>query len=60
MMDANIENPDAIIVRSADMHAYVLEKTVQAVARAGVGVNNIPLDAYAEKGVVVFNSPGAN
>ncbi|MBQ3078897.1 MAG: phosphoglycerate dehydrogenase [Clostridia bacterium] len=53
-------NPDAIIVRSADMHAYDLEKEVLAVARAGVGVNNIPLDDYAEKGVVVFNSPGAN
>ncbi|MBE5790587.1 MAG: 3-phosphoglycerate dehydrogenase [Clostridiales bacterium] len=59
-LDAGVQNPDAIIVRSADMHAYELEETVQAVARAGVGVNNIPLDAYAEKGVVVFNSPGAN
>jgi len=59
-LDANAVNPDAIIVRSADMHSYELEPTVQAVARAGVGVNNIPLDDYAEKGVVVFNSPGAN
>ncbi len=53
-------NPDAIIVRSADMHSYELEPSVWAVARAGVGVNNIPLDEYAEKGVVVFNTPGAN
>ena len=53
-------DPEAIIVRSADMHAYPLEDSVLAVARAGVGVNNIPLDAYAEKGVVAFNSPGAN
>ena len=59
-LDANAVNPEAIIVRSADMHSYELEDSVQAVARAGVGVNNIPLDAYAEKGVVVFNSPGAN
>lgn len=59
-LDAGAVNPDAIIVRSADMHSYDLEDTVIAVARAGVGVNNIPLDAYAEKGVIVFNSPGAN
>ena len=57
---ADAPNPDAIIVRSADMHAYSLEESVLAVARAGVGVNNIPLDDYAEKGVPVFNSPGAN
>ena len=59
-LDKDAVNPDAIIVRSADMHSYELEENVLAVARAGVGVNNIPLDAYAEKGVVVFNSPGAN
>ena len=52
--------PEAIIVRSADMHSYTLEDSVWAVARAGVGVNNIPLDEYAQKGVVVFNTPGAN
>ncbi len=54
------ENPISIIVRSADMHSYDLEKGVLAVARAGVGVNNIPLEKYAEEGVVVFNTPGAN
>ena len=60
LLSDQAEKPDAIIVRSADMHEYALEDSVQAVARAGVGVNNIPLDAFAEKGVVVFNSPGAN
>ena len=59
-LSADAQEPEAIILRSADMHSYVLEDSVWAVARAGVGVNNIPLDAYAEKGVVVFNTPGAN
>ena len=53
-LSAEAVDPDAIIVRSADMHSYDLEKSVWAVARAGVGVNNIPLDEYAEKGVVVI------
>ena len=52
--------PDAIMVRSAAMHDYApAEKTV-AVARCGAGTNNIPVDAFAEKGIVVFNTPGAN
>ena len=55
-----IENADAILVRSAKMHDMVLPESVLAIARAGAGVNNIPIDAYAEKGVVVFNTPGAN
>ena len=59
-LDKEAQNPISIIVRSADMHSYELEKGVLAVARAGVGVNNIPLDKYAEEGVVVFNTPGAN
>lgn len=54
------EKEDAIIVRSADMHEVVLDETVLAVARAGAGVNNIPLEKFADKGVVVFNTPGAN
>lgn len=54
------ENPDAIMVRSADMHAYPIAESLLCVGRAGAGVNNIPLDKMAEKGVVVFNSPGAN
>lgn len=55
-----VENPDAILVRSADLHEFALPKSVKCVARAGAGVNNIPLDAFGEKGVVVFNTPGAN
>ena len=49
-----------VIVRSADMHNYTLPESVVAVARAGAGVNNIPTEKYAEQGVVVFNTPGAN
>lgn len=51
---------DGILLRSANMHTMSLDKRVKAIARAGVGVNNIPLEEYAEKGVVVFNTPGAN
>ncbi len=57
---ADLASPEAIIVRSADMHSYAIEDSVLAVARSGAGVNNIPLEDYAERGVVVFNSPGAN
>ena len=56
----DIKDADSILVRSADMHEMDLDKNVLAVARAGAGVNNIPLDKYADKGVVVFNTPGAN
>lgn len=56
----NIEEADAILVRSAAMHDLTLPKNVVAIARAGAGVNNIPLDKYAQEGVVVFNTPGAN
>lgn len=52
--------PDAIIVRSFAMHDYPLPESVLAVARAGAGTNNIPVAEYAKKGVVVFNTPGAN
>ncbi len=51
---------DAILVRSADMHEMALSDNLVCVARAGAGVNNIPLDECAKKGVVVFNTPGAN
>lgn len=51
---------DGVLVRSAAMHDMVLPDGLLAVARAGAGVNNIPLDACAEKGIVVFNTPGAN
>lgn len=57
------ENPaeaEGILVRSASMHEMELPSGLHAVARAGAGVNNIPLDACAEKGIVVFNTPGAN
>lgn len=56
----DINEADAILVRSAVMHEMVLPPRVVAVARAGAGVNNIPLDTYAKAGVVVFNTPGAN
>jgi len=54
------ENPDAIILRSFNMHEMELPATLKAVARAGAGVNNIPIDKCSEKGIVVFNTPGAN
>lgn len=53
-------NPDAILVRSASMHEMELGDNLLAIARAGAGVNNIPIDKCSEKGVVVFNTPGAN
>ena len=56
----NTNEAEAILVRSAGMHDMDLSKSLLAVARAGAGVNNIPLDACAEKGIVVFNTPGAN
>ncbi len=52
--------PDAILVRSADMHALELPASVLAVGRAGAGTNNIPVEALSRRGVVVFNAPGAN
>ncbi|MDR2467782.1 MAG: phosphoglycerate dehydrogenase [Spirochaetaceae bacterium] len=55
-----LENADAILVRSADMHVRVLPASVLAIARAGAGVNNIPLEVCSERGIVVFNTPGAN
>lgn len=57
---AEVEAPDAILVRSADMHKLDLPASLVAVARAGAGVNNIPIEALSQKGVVVFNTPGAN
>ena len=56
----NVEEADAILVRSAQMHEMELPENLLAVARAGAGVNNIPLDRCAEQGIVVFNTPGAN
>ena len=56
----SMDNADAVLVRSAAMHDLELPESVVAIARAGAGVNNIPLDKCAEKGIVVFNTPGAN
>ena len=56
----NCENPDCIILRSFNMHDMELGENLAAVARAGAGVNNIPIDKCSEKGIVVFNTPGAN
>lgn len=53
----NTNEAEAILVRSAGMHDMDLPESLLAVARAGAGVNNIPLDACAEKGIVVFNTP---
>lgn len=55
-----LNDADAILVRSAKMHEMELPKSVCAIARAGAGVNNIPLEKYADQGIVVFNTPGAN
>ena len=57
---SEILNPDAILLRSADMHSMEIPGSVKAVARAGAGTNNIPIPAMTEKGIVVFNTPGAN
>ena len=56
----NIDEADAILVRSADMHEMEVPANLKAVARAGAGVNNIPLDKFAEAGIAVFNTPGAD
>lgn len=55
-----VENPDAIILRSFNMHEMDIPTSVKGIARAGAGVNNIPIDKCSEKGIVVFNTPGAN
>jgi len=57
---SEIVHPDAIIVRSHNMHDIDLPSSVTAIARAGAGVNNIPVDKCTERGIVVFNTPGAN
>ncbi len=54
------ENPDAVIVRSASMHEMEMPESLLAIARAGAGYNNIPVSACTEKGICVFNTPGAN
>ena len=56
----DLDRPDAILVRSADMHKTPIPDTVRAVGRAGAGVNNIPVAEFSKRGIPVFNSPGAN
>lgn len=56
----NVENPEAIMVRSASMHEMEMPQSLLAIARAGAGVNNIPVADCTDKGIVVFNTPGAN
>ncbi len=56
----NVENPDGIMVRSAVMHEMEFGSELKAIARAGAGVNNIPIERCSEDGIVVFNTPGAN
>ena len=57
---SGLERPDAILVRSADMHGTAIPDTVRAVGRAGAGVNNIPVADLSRRGIPVFNAPGAN
>ena len=56
----DVENEDGILVRSAKMHDYEFPAELRAIARAGAGTNNIPIDRCSENGIVVFNTPGAN
>ncbi len=57
---SEIGSPDAVLLRSADMHKMTIPESVMAVARAGAGVNNIPVAALSKRGIPVFNAPGAN
>jgi D-3-phosphoglycerate dehydrogenase len=57
---SEIPNPDAILVRSADLHQVEIPETVMAIARAGAGVNNSPIPLCSDRGIVVFNTPGGN
>jgi len=57
---SELPNPDAVVLRSFEMHNMELPASLKAIARAGAGVNNIPIDKCTEKGIVVFNTPGAN
>ena len=56
----DINDADVVLVRSTDMKSMEMPEKLLAIARAGIGVNNIPLDKCAEEGIVVFNTPGAN
>ena len=56
----HVERPDAILVRSHDMHAMAIPPSVRAIGRAGAGTNNVPVAEMSKRGVPVFNAPGAN
>ena len=56
----DVADPAAILLRSADLHAMAIPASVRAIGRAGAGTNNIPVEAMSERGVPVFNAPGAN
>jgi len=57
---SNVDDPDAVLLRSHNLHEFVMGTSLKAIGRAGAGVNNIPVDKCSECGVVVFNTPGAN
>ncbi|MEI6101276.1 MAG: 3-phosphoglycerate dehydrogenase, partial [Eubacteriales bacterium] len=59
-VSSHLEEAEAFLVRSADCHELELPQNLLAIARAGAGVNNIPIEKCTEKGIVVFNTPGAN
>jgi D-3-phosphoglycerate dehydrogenase len=60
LVGKDVDAPDAVLLRSADLHGTVVAPSVRAIARAGAGTNNIPVDAMSARGVPVFNAPGAN
>jgi D-3-phosphoglycerate dehydrogenase len=60
MVGKDVADPDAILVRSADLHTLEIPPSVQAIGRAGAGTNNIPVKALSARGIAVFNAPGAN
>lgn len=59
-IDDAASTPDALLLRSADLHKLELPSSIRAIGRAGAGVNNIPVEAMSQRGIVVFNTPGAN
>ncbi|MEX0430761.1 phosphoglycerate dehydrogenase [Spiribacter insolitus] len=59
-VSSEIQQPDAVLLRSAKLHDWSIPETLKAVGRAGAGVNNIPVDAMSQRGIPVFNAPGAN
>ncbi len=60
LVGEDIDKPDALLVRSRDLHRHAFPESVKAVARAGAGFNNIPVESLTDRGIVVFNTPGAN